>query len=281
MTKAQVSDLGLVVELRGFEPLTFSLRTRRATNCATAPCVDVPTRGEKIPPGQRPSESGGPTRRPAAGAARPVPAPRPAASARPSLAPVRLARRARGVARLGAARAPGAGLAEVDGADRTAGGGGLGDVRRQGDRQRVPQRSPSTIGGHRRSVVGRGGRPRRSPGRCAPRSTSAGRSARGVAAADGPRRPRRRATRRVGADRPTCGPCTRHSTRQTHDETGGHGLPDPARRRARKASVATTALASSRTPSTLRRRRAAARRPSARGRARSWRRGCGAAAASA
>jgi hypothetical protein len=26
-----------VVELRGFEPLTFSLRTRRATNCATAP----------------------------------------------------------------------------------------------------------------------------------------------------------------------------------------------------------------------------------------------------
>ena len=28
-----------LVELRGFEPLTFSLRTRRATNCATAPCV--------------------------------------------------------------------------------------------------------------------------------------------------------------------------------------------------------------------------------------------------
>ena len=27
----------IVVELRGFEPLTFSLRTRRATNCATAP----------------------------------------------------------------------------------------------------------------------------------------------------------------------------------------------------------------------------------------------------
>ena len=27
----------LVVELRGFEPLTFSLRTRRATNCAIAP----------------------------------------------------------------------------------------------------------------------------------------------------------------------------------------------------------------------------------------------------
>ena len=27
----------VVVELRGFEPLTFSLRTRRATNCAIAP----------------------------------------------------------------------------------------------------------------------------------------------------------------------------------------------------------------------------------------------------
>lgn len=26
-----------LVELRGFEPLTFSMRTRRATNCATAP----------------------------------------------------------------------------------------------------------------------------------------------------------------------------------------------------------------------------------------------------
>lgn len=25
------------MELRGFEPLTFSLRTRRAPNCATAP----------------------------------------------------------------------------------------------------------------------------------------------------------------------------------------------------------------------------------------------------
>lgn len=26
-----------VVDLRGIEPLTFSLRTRRATNCATGP----------------------------------------------------------------------------------------------------------------------------------------------------------------------------------------------------------------------------------------------------
>ena len=31
------SSLVLVVELRGFEPLTFSLRTRRATSCAIAP----------------------------------------------------------------------------------------------------------------------------------------------------------------------------------------------------------------------------------------------------
>ena len=33
----QVGDGARLVELRGFEPLTFSLRTRRATNCATAP----------------------------------------------------------------------------------------------------------------------------------------------------------------------------------------------------------------------------------------------------
>ncbi len=31
------SSLVRGVELRGFEPLTFSLRTRRATNCAIAP----------------------------------------------------------------------------------------------------------------------------------------------------------------------------------------------------------------------------------------------------
>ena len=31
------SSLVRWVELRGFEPLTFSLRTRRATNCAIAP----------------------------------------------------------------------------------------------------------------------------------------------------------------------------------------------------------------------------------------------------
>ncbi len=32
-----MSRLITVVELRGFEPLTFSMRTRRATNCAIAP----------------------------------------------------------------------------------------------------------------------------------------------------------------------------------------------------------------------------------------------------
>jgi site-specific DNA recombinase len=36
------------VELRGFEPLAFSLRTRRATNCATAPSDDV--EGNTEPP---------------------------------------------------------------------------------------------------------------------------------------------------------------------------------------------------------------------------------------
>ena len=32
-----MSRLITMVELRGLEPLTFSLRTRRATNCAIAP----------------------------------------------------------------------------------------------------------------------------------------------------------------------------------------------------------------------------------------------------
>ena len=36
-----------VVELRGFEPLAFSLRTRRATNCATAPYLS--RKGTKSP----------------------------------------------------------------------------------------------------------------------------------------------------------------------------------------------------------------------------------------
>lgn len=45
-----------LVELRGFEPLTFSLRTRRATNCAIAPdpmiiaspAARVPARGRLL-----------------------------------------------------------------------------------------------------------------------------------------------------------------------------------------------------------------------------------------
>lgn len=35
--KVESSHTSTLVELRGFEPLAFSLRTRRATNCATAP----------------------------------------------------------------------------------------------------------------------------------------------------------------------------------------------------------------------------------------------------
>jgi hypothetical protein len=48
-----------VVELRGFEPLTFSLRTRRATNCAIAPnCLCRISRAEpsvlRLSPGRHP-----------------------------------------------------------------------------------------------------------------------------------------------------------------------------------------------------------------------------------
>ena len=42
-----------LVELRGFEPLTFSLRTRRATNCATAPVRRRATRWETLAPDPR------------------------------------------------------------------------------------------------------------------------------------------------------------------------------------------------------------------------------------
>ena len=43
-TNAQVIDLGIHdgVELRGIEPLTYSMRTSRATNCATAPVARRP-----------------------------------------------------------------------------------------------------------------------------------------------------------------------------------------------------------------------------------------------
>ena len=46
---AQVNDPGIHdgVELRGIEPLTYSMRTSRATNCATAP---VPPLGGRDKP---------------------------------------------------------------------------------------------------------------------------------------------------------------------------------------------------------------------------------------
>ena len=43
----------IVVELRGFEPLTFSMRTRRATNCAIAPDTGS-TRYQSQPAGRKP-----------------------------------------------------------------------------------------------------------------------------------------------------------------------------------------------------------------------------------
>ncbi len=33
-----IRTMTTLVELRGIEPLTYSMRTSRATNCATAPC---------------------------------------------------------------------------------------------------------------------------------------------------------------------------------------------------------------------------------------------------
>ncbi|GAA4884649.1 recombinase family protein [Saccharopolyspora cebuensis] len=42
-SKGAVRTMTNLVELRGIEPLTFSMRTRRATNCATAPCCSVST----------------------------------------------------------------------------------------------------------------------------------------------------------------------------------------------------------------------------------------------
>src|SRR5512133_1336895 len=40
-----VWNVAHVVELRGIEPLTYSMRTSRATNCATAPCSPAVTSG--------------------------------------------------------------------------------------------------------------------------------------------------------------------------------------------------------------------------------------------
>ena len=129
-----------MVELRGFEPLTFSLRTRRATNCATAPGPDrspgEPSATQKIPPG--------------AGAFRIRTAGRRARRRVASLRRSRGMRRGLGHQRAVGGVAPGArdaGLEQVDGADRAV-RPRLGDVRRQRHRQRVPQRPG--VGGRRR-----------------------------------------------------------------------------------------------------------------------------------
>src|SRR5690606_29606634 len=51
----------LYVELRGIEPLTFSMRTRRATNCATAPEGASPLRKlHELSKAAEPMEQGGP-----------------------------------------------------------------------------------------------------------------------------------------------------------------------------------------------------------------------------
>ncbi len=42
------SSTALMVELRGIEPLTFSMRTRRATNCAIAPCGSLPNHAGEL-----------------------------------------------------------------------------------------------------------------------------------------------------------------------------------------------------------------------------------------
>jgi hypothetical protein len=61
MTRAGVRVPGVpAVELRGFEPRTFSMRTRRATNCATAPGEVLKGNGLAVmlgPPARRQSGS--------------------------------------------------------------------------------------------------------------------------------------------------------------------------------------------------------------------------------
>ena len=52
-TDVACSRKTLWVELRGIEPLTFSLRTRRATNCATAPSLPQDTRSSGAFPHRR------------------------------------------------------------------------------------------------------------------------------------------------------------------------------------------------------------------------------------
>src|SRR5690348_1039329 len=130
-----------VVELRGFEPLTFSLRTRRATNCATAPLPTGRTRSEQktYHPADVAPESALPWAR-VSGADRTL-----------LRAGVCLGRCGclldQPTVLLGAPGRPGTRGPEVDGADG-ARDAGLADVGGQGDRQRVPQRL-AVRGAHR------------------------------------------------------------------------------------------------------------------------------------
>ena len=116
-----------MVELRGFEPLTFSLRTRRATNCATAPCAREREGKVTTETGTDPNRGG---------------AQAPATLRSPSSVPLVLLRPSglAGQGGVGLVVAGAVDAGELDRADRTT-GAGLVDVRRQGHRQRVPQRT--------------------------------------------------------------------------------------------------------------------------------------------
>ena len=116
-----------VVELRGFEPLTFSLRTRRATNCATAPGRRSNRREQKRyhPPDRYPNRP-----RNASGADGAV---RLGLLRGSRLRVVRLGLRGDPGVLDGVAGGPGPGLTEVDGANRPP-GLRLRDVRRKRDR---------------------------------------------------------------------------------------------------------------------------------------------------
>ncbi len=134
-TRSGFGGVELRVELRGFEPLTFSLRTRRATNCAIAPEI-----------------------RPAAGSA-------PRLYHRQAVALCRKPLLSSPVSRLGTAagstseagsgasavtggctgRGRGEGRpGQVDRADRS-GSQRLRDVRRHGDRHRIPQHGGTAV----------------------------------------------------------------------------------------------------------------------------------------
>src|SRR5687767_11263431 len=109
-----------VVELGGLEPPTYSLRTSRATTCAIAP--------------------GKPRSRVSPGFS--------LVGRAPGLLGGRRHARQLDVLALDMARGPGARLGEIDGA-HSAAGARLRDVRRDGDRQRVPDQLAG--GGDRRS----------------------------------------------------------------------------------------------------------------------------------